>query len=228
MSAGKSDPHLNVLFKRDYRHALHQSPPLSPTKQRRSESESPSVQPRSSFLAALEANKIIADSRVLDDDVGSQECLELLFSRKGLDTTLFKSIGVEDGASDIDSQEYQLESQKLFSDPPEPLSPLHEIPTFFHSWIQAFSTDKIEADGLAVRVAEKGQEATEFCPHSKTECCCLQWLFQQYHELSWCLREEQEENEQLIAKNFRQGVHLKHQHEVLEHTVTLLDPSVMP
>ncbi|KAJ3897569.1 hypothetical protein F5879DRAFT_748235 [Lentinula edodes] len=64
-----------------------------------------------------------------------------------------------------------------------------------------------------------------FCPHSKTECCCLQWLFQQYHELSRCLREEREENEQLIAKNFRQGVRLKRQHEVLEHTVTLLDPS---
>ena len=110
--------------------------------------QSSPLPPRPSALAAREANEEyvsclyksyfhnlisipfrLANTHYLDDDVGSQKALEELFIARGLDPSLLlpENTDYKDGASDIDQQEYDPESQKpeLYGSSP-PSSPVKQ------------------------------------------------------------------------------------------------------
>ncbi|KAJ4497332.1 hypothetical protein C8R41DRAFT_917679 [Lentinula lateritia] len=158
--------------------------------------------PRSSFLAAMDANQDLADSHVFDDDVGSQQFIDNLLATNGLDSSL-NSEEMEDYNSDIDNVEYNLESQKpdLYGSSPAPSSPGKPLSTYYQIVTEEYGVTEI---------ADLGQETSAFCPHSASACACADFLLTQYHQLNKCLAQERHENEQLIAQNFRQNIRLKH------------------
>lgn len=69
----------------------------------------------------------IADSSVIDDEVGSQEFLEKLLVSRGLDPQILISEDINDGDSDIEQQEYFMESQKVFTSSSAPPSPSKDL-----------------------------------------------------------------------------------------------------
>ncbi|KAJ3860713.1 hypothetical protein EV359DRAFT_85039 [Lentinula novae-zelandiae] len=151
--------------------------------------------PRSSFLAAMDANEDLADSHVFNVDVGSQQFINNLLAMNGLDSSL-NSEEMEDYDSDIDNVEYNLESQKpdLYGSSPAPSSPGKPLPTYYQIATEEYG---------ATEIADLGQET------SASACACADFLLTQYHQLNKCLAQERHENEQLIAQNFRQNIRLK-------------------
>lgn len=69
----------------------------------------------------------IAESSVLDDDIGSQAFLEKLLESRGLDPAILTAEDIDEGDSDIEQQEYQMELQKVFLSSPAPSSPSKEV-----------------------------------------------------------------------------------------------------
>ncbi|KAE9403866.1 hypothetical protein BT96DRAFT_1016704 [Gymnopus androsaceus JB14] len=213
--------HLNVVFKRNYASRVVEQgsdddyePSQLPTPTKRARTGSPTG-PRPSFLAALDANEHIAQSSVIDDDVGSQDFLEKLLESRGLDPAILTSEDINNGDSDIEQQEYQMESQKVFSSSPAPPSPSKDLS---QGWEY-----RIEVDTFA-EIAAAEENASKFCPHSDAPCRCSNFLMQQWYALNDCLANERKENNQLLAKNFRQNVRLERLQHTLSKTLELLDP----
>ncbi|KAJ4467658.1 hypothetical protein C8J55DRAFT_565138 [Lentinula edodes] len=172
--------------------------------------------PRSSALAGRSANEDILNSGVLDDDVGSQDFLERLCALRGLDSSILYSEDFKDGASDIDNAEFMPESQKpeLYGSSPPP-SPSTKLVSVY----------QINVDEHSIQLVEVKEETSDFCPHSTTACPCAAWLLEQHFQLTKCLALEREENERLVATNFRQRVRLQRTRDALEKTADALDSS---
>ncbi|KAF9073393.1 hypothetical protein BDP27DRAFT_1417213 [Rhodocollybia butyracea] len=178
---------LNTLAKRNYQPSsgwssaedeYEPSQQLSPLPKKARFAEgndgTPLTPPRPSFLMSLETNKSIANSHVLDDDVGSQQFIENLFASNGLTST---NLHMEECDSDIDNAQYEPQSQKHWQelyDSSVPSSPAKLLPTQY----------KITADEDSLTVAEVGQVTEEFCPHLATSCLCVDFLLTQYHQLN--------------------------------------------
>ncbi|KAJ3875202.1 hypothetical protein F5051DRAFT_414700 [Lentinula edodes] len=155
----------------------------------------------------------LVNSGVFDDDVGSQDFLERLCASRGLDSSILYSEDFKDGASDIENAEFMPESQKpeLYGSSPPPMSS------------KLVSVYQINVDEHGIELIEVKEETSDFCPHSTTACPCAAWLLEQYFQLTRCLAREREENEQLVATNFRQRVRLERTRDVLQKTVGALN-----
>lgn len=139
---------LNQLFKRDYipdsggsNDDYEPSQLFTPTKKCRCDEENSSLLPPCpSALASRNANEeyvfvyllgnlslhlcfSLAHSGVFDNDVSPQEFIEQLCASKGINLTILQSADLKDGASDIDNEEFGVESQKqeLYESSPPPL-----------------------------------------------------------------------------------------------------------
>ncbi|KAJ3714665.1 hypothetical protein C8R42DRAFT_646141 [Lentinula raphanica] len=217
---------LNRLAKRNY-HALgsdsddndyEPSQRLSPIAKKGRLAESTTIHLRPSFLAATEANKSISESCIFDEDVGSQQFLDKLCTTRGLDPLLLRLDKDEDSDSDIKNAEYAPESQKpeLYGSSPEPSSPGEPLPMEYRI--------NVEENGK-VQIAKEGQTPSAFCPHFPSGCACANLLLKHYHQLQEHLSQEQQENEQLIAKNYRLNKRMHRLHRTLENALNLLESS---
>ncbi|KAJ3932437.1 MAG: hypothetical protein NXY57DRAFT_1038421 [Lentinula lateritia] len=221
---------LNYLFKRDYMpdsgsdDDYEPSQLLTPTKKRRYDeldnSETSLLPPRASALASRSANEDLANSGVFNDNVGSQQFIEHLCALQGINSSIFHSTDLNDGASDIDNEESLVESQKqeLYESSPPPLPPQVQSP-LIHSVYQ------INVDVHSIQFVEAKEETSDFCPHSHIACPCTTWLYDQHLQLTKCLQQEREENKQLIATNFRQKIRLERSRDVIRKAFELLSPS---
>ncbi|KAJ3816148.1 hypothetical protein F5880DRAFT_1619711, partial [Lentinula raphanica] len=172
---------------------------------------------RPSALASREANEDIANSGVFDDDLGSQAFLARLIASRGLSPSILYSEEFQDGASDIDNAELEVESQKpeLYGS-----SPLSSPP---RSLSQA-SLYQINVDEYGFKLVEGRVETSGFCPHSAEACRCVTWLFEQHHTLTKSLAQQRKDNEDLVAKNYRQMVRLKRTRNLLTEVLKLCGP----
>ncbi|KAJ4482617.1 hypothetical protein C8R41DRAFT_868784 [Lentinula lateritia] len=217
---------LNQLFKRDYipdsggsNDDYEPSQLFTPTKKCRCDEENSSLLPPCpSALASRNANEDLAHSGVFDNDVSPQEFIEQLCASKGINLTILQSADLKDGASDIDNEEFGVESQKqeLYesSPPPSPSQALSAHPVY-----------QINVDVHSVQLVEAKEQTSDFCPHLPTACPCAMWLHEQHLQLTQCIQQEREENDQLIATNFRQKVCLGRSQNTIRKMLELLDPS---
>ncbi|KAJ3756245.1 hypothetical protein EV360DRAFT_72152 [Lentinula raphanica] len=220
---------LNRLAKRNYRPSSNlgsdddfyepsDAEELSPITKKGRFDESTTIPLRPSFLAATEANKSLLESCVFDDNVGSQQFLDKLCTTRGLDPLLLRRDKEEDSDSDIENAEYAPESQKpeLYGSSPEPSSPGEPLPMDYRI--------AVEEGGIA-QIANAEQTISAFCPHSPSGCTCANFLLKHYHQLQEHVLQEQRENEQLIAKNYRLSKRLNRLHGALETVLDLLGSS---
>ncbi|KAJ3816564.1 hypothetical protein F5880DRAFT_1619179 [Lentinula raphanica] len=220
---------LNRLAKRNYRPSSNlgsdedcyepsDAEELSPIAKKGRFGESTTIPLRPSFLAATEANKSLLESCVFDDNVGSQQFLDKLCTTRGLDPLLLRLDNEEDNDSDIENAEYAPESQKpeLYGSSPEPSSPGEPLPMDYRI--------AVEEGGIA-QIANEEQTTSAFCPHSPSGCTCANFLLKHYHQLQEHVLQEQHENEQLIAKNYRLSKRLNRLHGALVNALDLLGSS---
>ncbi|KAJ3753852.1 hypothetical protein EV360DRAFT_87391 [Lentinula raphanica] len=176
--------------------------------------------PRPSALASRLANEDIADSGVLDDDLGSQAFLEQLFTSRGLSPSLFYTGEFPDGASDIENEEFIPDSQKpeLYGSSPSPSPPNSPSQRLAH--LSQIYQINVEECGAGITLVEAKEET------SAEACRCAAWLFEEYHGLTKCLRQERKESEELVAKNFRQMVRMKRIRDLLIQTLEMYESAV--
>ncbi|KAJ3753824.1 hypothetical protein EV360DRAFT_74201 [Lentinula raphanica] len=203
---------LNRLAKRNYRPSSNlgsdedcyepsDAEELSPIAKKGRFGESTTIPLRPSFLAATEANKSLLESCVFDDNVGSQQFLDKLCTTRGLDPLLLRLDNEEDNDSDIENAEYAPESQKpeLYGSSPEPSSPGEPLPMDYRI--------TVEEGGIAQIANEEQTTSGKLQEH---------------------VLQEQHENEQLIAKNYRLSKRLNRLHGALVNALDLLGSSQIP
>ncbi|KAJ3758015.1 hypothetical protein EV360DRAFT_83446 [Lentinula raphanica] len=157
------------------------TPVHTPTRRRLHRSP-PSI--RVAHLQAREANQDIADSGVLDDDIGSQDFIEKLYKDRGLDVSLAHYAFFEDGASDIENEVHidEPQSQVVDCSSTEPCESLVKS-QLLEETDYTISVNQVDVLEVAMKSEQDSQLRCPFCPHVPIGCACTDFLLEEYRDM---------------------------------------------
>ncbi|KAJ3862246.1 hypothetical protein EV359DRAFT_65795 [Lentinula novae-zelandiae] len=186
-------------------------------------SDTPTL-PRASHLASRYANTdspslSIANSGVIDDNVGSQESIEKLFEVNGVDPSHAYHEDLHNGASDIENEVHLEESQSQIVNFSSPVQELPQKPGVSEDYRIFVDDDEV------VELGEYGKEDLPFCPHSLIPCHYSEFLLQEYRVLRQRLTSSHNLNDMYERKIYRQNVRLRRLKESLTNAMTLITPA---
>ncbi|KAE9387158.1 hypothetical protein BT96DRAFT_948583 [Gymnopus androsaceus JB14] len=183
---------LNVLFQWDYMadsggesdDNYEPSQLLTPTKKRRynallsqqHDMDLTLLPPRSSALASMEANEHIANSGVINNNVGSQEFFEDLFALRGLDSSLFKN------PANFDNDQINVDSTVQLEEDPEV-----EITDALQKALELLNPSNLKECEWLVGIEalqKKMVEALSAARQELEEACAAQKKMEQHLELA--------------------------------------------